>query len=195
MRRYCGRTDDPSQRSPAMGPVRGWVNRNGSAVCDGPRLAPAKGRILAARLLPGRQPRTHRPPRHIGRSDVAKQETSAWDNAMIAHLVDDLQKASPARLWVLVDPPLPHGGPVRRLSRAEKLVPQLVGQISESGLPLAVAGSPAVRTSLSAAATAFLDRRAPLPVLKVIPLDPGPATLARDSGGADSRIERIPRLP
>ena len=26
-------------------------------------------------------------------------------------------------------------------------------------------------------------------------LDPGPANLARDSGGADSRVERTPRIP
>src|SRR5262249_54474886 len=90
--------------------------------------------------------------RHIGRSAVAKQQTSARGNAMIAHLDDDLQKASPARVWVLADPRLPHTGPVPRLLRAEKLVPQGVGQISESGLPLAVAESPAVRTSFARAA-------------------------------------------
>lgn len=143
--------------------VFGWANRNGLSDCDGPRLAPAKGQILAARLRVSLSVNRELIDlyRYIGRSDVTRQKTSARSNAKIAHLGDDLQKESPARLWVLADPPRLHGGPVRRLSRAERLVPQLVGQISKSGLPLAVAGSPAVRSSLSAAATAFLDRRAP----------------------------------
>src|SRR5262249_33089481 len=123
MCRFCRRHEDPSRRDLAMGLVMGRIDRNGLPVRNGPRLAPAKGRILAGglRVSPAVNRKLIDLHRHLGQSEVAKQEISAWGNAMIADLGGDLQEALPARLCALAARHLLPGGPVHCLSRAENL--------------------------------------------------------------------------
>jgi predicted nuclease of restriction endonuclease-like (RecB) superfamily len=79
---------------------------------------------------------------HIGRSVVEKQKTSGWGNAVIAHLGDDLQKAFPGESGFSRTNVYRMRALFLAYQGAEKIVPQLVGQISETGLPLAVAELP-----------------------------------------------------
>ncbi len=79
---------------------------------------------------------------HIGRSVVEKQKTSGWGNAVIAHLGDDLQKAFPGESGFSRTNVYRMRALFLAYHGAEKIVPQLVGQISEAGLPLAVAELP-----------------------------------------------------
>ena len=79
---------------------------------------------------------------HIGRSVVEKQKISGWGNAVIAHLGDDLQKAFPGESGFSRTNIYRMRALFLAYQGAEKIVPQLVGQISETGLPLAVAELP-----------------------------------------------------
>jgi hypothetical protein len=81
-------------------------------------------------------------PLHSFRISLSQQKTRGWSNAVIAHLGDDLQKAflgesgfSRTNVYRMRALFLAYRG-------AEKIVPQLVGQISETGLPMAVAELP-----------------------------------------------------
>jgi predicted nuclease of restriction endonuclease-like (RecB) superfamily len=79
---------------------------------------------------------------HIGRSVVEKQKTRGWGNAVIAHLGEDLQKAFPGESGFSRTNVYRMRALFLAYRGAEKIVPQLVGQISETGLPLAVAELP-----------------------------------------------------
>jgi predicted nuclease of restriction endonuclease-like (RecB) superfamily len=79
---------------------------------------------------------------HIGRSVVEKQKTSGWGHAVIAHLGDDLQKAFPGESGFSRTNVYRMRALFLAYQGAEKIVPQLVGQISDTGLPLAVAELP-----------------------------------------------------
>ncbi len=79
---------------------------------------------------------------HIGRSVVEKQKTSGWGHAVIAHLGDDLQKAFPGESGFSRTNVYRMRALFLAYQGVEKIVPQLVGQISETGLPLAVAELP-----------------------------------------------------
>ena len=79
---------------------------------------------------------------HIGRSVVEKQKTSGWGHAVISHLGDDLQKAFPGESGFSRTNVYRMRALFLAYQGAEKTVPQLVGQISDTGLPLAVAELP-----------------------------------------------------
>jgi len=79
---------------------------------------------------------------HIGRSVVEQQKTKGWGNAVIAHLGDDLQKAFPGESGFSRTNVYRMRALFLAYQGAGQIVPQLVGQITQSGLPLAVAELP-----------------------------------------------------
>ncbi|MDR3634473.1 MAG: DUF1016 N-terminal domain-containing protein [Isosphaeraceae bacterium] len=79
---------------------------------------------------------------HIGRSVADCQKTEGWGKAVIDHLGDDLQKAFPGMTGFSRTNVYRMRAFYLAYQRAGQIVPQPVGQISESGLPLAVAGIP-----------------------------------------------------
>jgi predicted nuclease of restriction endonuclease-like (RecB) superfamily len=79
---------------------------------------------------------------HIGGSVVEQQKTKGWGNAVIAHLGDDLQKAFPGESGFSRTNVYRMRALFLAYQGAEQIVPQLVGQITESGLPLSVAELP-----------------------------------------------------
>jgi predicted nuclease of restriction endonuclease-like (RecB) superfamily len=79
---------------------------------------------------------------HIGRSVAERQKTEGWGKAVIDRLGDDLQKAFPGMSGFSRTNVYRMRAFYLAYQDVAEIVPHLVGQISESGLPLAVAEIP-----------------------------------------------------
>jgi predicted nuclease of restriction endonuclease-like (RecB) superfamily len=79
---------------------------------------------------------------HIGRSVAERQKTEGWGKAVIDHLGADLQKAFPGMSGFSRTSVYRMRAFYLAYQGAGEIVPQLVGQITEAGLPLAVAEIP-----------------------------------------------------
>jgi predicted nuclease of restriction endonuclease-like (RecB) superfamily len=79
---------------------------------------------------------------HIGRSVAERQKTERWGTAVIDHLGDDLQKAFPGMSGFSRTNVYRMRAFYLAYQGVGEIVPQLVGQITEVGLPLTVAEIP-----------------------------------------------------
>jgi hypothetical protein len=79
---------------------------------------------------------------HIGRSIADRQKTERWGKAVIDHLGDDLQKAFPGMSGFSRTNVYRMRAFYLAYQDAGQLVPQLVGQVTDVGLPSAVADIP-----------------------------------------------------
>jgi len=79
---------------------------------------------------------------YIGKSVVERQKTKGWGNAVIDRLGEDLQKSFPGMSGFSRTNLYRMRGLYLAYRDAPEIVPQLVGQLAESGLPLALAGLP-----------------------------------------------------